>query len=72
MPRLCSHSSRTLSGEICPTCGQDRHGSRTEAQGQSPGHKPPDPKVILAAPLRAIPEASGQKSAEAIVAQRLK
>jgi hypothetical protein len=70
MPRLCSDSSRPYPGRsarnaVCPAMGA----------GLRPRPKdldwPPDPKAEQTAPLGAIPGEMRQKSAEAIVAQRL-
>ena len=59
----------SLSGEICPTCGQDGYGSRTEDQVERSVIEPPNPKVILTALYRATCRVIGQKSAEAILAE---
>jgi hypothetical protein len=70
MPRLCSNSSRPYPGRSARNAVGPAMGA-----GLRPRPKdldwPPDPKAERAAPLGAIPEVIGQKSAEAIVAQRL-
>jgi hypothetical protein len=70
MPRLCSESSRPYPGRSARNAVSPAMGA-----GLRPRPKdldwPPDPKAERAAPLGAIPEVIGQKSAEAIVAQRL-
>ena len=70
MPRLCSESSRPYPGRSARNAVSPAMGA-----GLRPRPKdlewPPDPKAKRAAPLGAIPEVIGQKSAEAIVAQRL-
>ena len=69
MPRLCSESSR-------PYPGRSARNAVSPAMGAGLRPRPkdldrlPDPKAERAAPPRAISEVIGQKSAEAIVAQR--
>ena len=69
MPRLWSHSSRPYPGRSA----RNAVGPVTGA-GLRPRPKdldwPPDPKAERTALLGVIPEVIGQKSAEAIVAQR--
>jgi len=70
MPGLCSESSRPYPGRsarnaVSPAMGA---GLRPRPKGLD---WPPDLKAERAAPLGAIPKVIGQKSAEAIVGQRL-
>jgi len=79
MLRLCSDSScpYTPQGGTILSPGRSARYAAKAATGAGlrPRPKdleqPPDPTAILAALLGAIPEAIGQKSAEAIVAQCL-
>jgi len=78
MLRLCSESSRSYTPqggtELSPGRSARYAVKAATGAGLRPRPKdleqPPDPTVIVAALLGAIPEAIGQKSAEAIVAQR--
>ena len=71
MLQLCSDSSRTLSGEIWP----DLASGAVMEVGLRPSLKgldwPPNPKTASEALCAATCMGIGQKSAEAIVAQRL-
>ena len=71
MLRLCSDSSRALFGEIWPNIASMAAmevGLRPSLKGLEP---PPDPKSATEARHAATRIVIGQKSAEAIVAQRL-
>ena len=70
MPRLCSDSSRSYPGRSAPNAVGPAMGVGLRPRPKDLD-KPPDPKAERAATLGAIPKVSGQKSAEAIVAQRL-
>ena len=70
MARLCSDSSRPYPGRSARYAAKAATGAGLRPRPKDL-EQPPDPTAILAALLGAIPEAVGQKSAEAIVAQCL-
>jgi hypothetical protein len=70
MLRLCSDSSRPYPGRSARNAAKAATGAGLRPRPKDL-EQPPDPTSILAALLGAIPAAIGQKSAAAIVAQRL-
>jgi hypothetical protein len=70
MRRLCTDSSCSYSGRSVRRAVGTGQGSRTEAQGESPGSATGPYRPSSAARSAATWGVTGQKSAEAIVAAR--
>ena len=69
MRRLCTESSCSYSGRSGRRAAGISYGSRTEAQGESPGNATGPYRPLLAARSAATWGVIGQKSAEAIVTE---
>lgn len=72
MRRLCTDSSCSYSGRSVWQAAGTGQGSRTEAQGESPGEATGPYRLFSAARPAATWGVTGQKSAEAIVANPAK
>jgi hypothetical protein len=70
MRRLCTDSSCSYSGRSVRQAARMGQGSRTEAQGESPGSATGPYRPLSAARPAVTRGVTGQKSAEAVVAAR--